>query len=143
VLNRWLIFGLVVTFTILHLLYAWAGGLYLYKQSGGVNTEGKWERFGGAPYAWTIPIQLPGTLILEAGSGGLGDGGLGPPGLFTLLAGSVATSYAMASVLLALLRRKGLVLGRFGWKAALIVLGLIWIPVPEQFALVYQYTVRY
>ena len=123
-----------------------AGGLYLYEQTGGITQHGKWTRFGGAAYAWTIPIQLPGCAILIADENARGrhsQTGWGGLGVLVLLLGSVATSYAMASSGVALVWRENSAWGRYRWKLILTFLGLIWIPVPEWLALVYQYTVIY
>src|SRR5215831_4557114 len=39
-------------------------GLFLYRLAGGIHLlESGWTRYGGAPFAWTIPLQLPGTLL--------------------------------------------------------------------------------
>jgi hypothetical protein len=144
-LKIFLIVSLTVIIAFLHFLYAWAGGLYLYKQSGGITQHGKWTRFGGAPYAWTIPIYLPGCAILIADENANGRhsqrwGGLG---VLVLLLGSFITSYAIASSGVALVWRENSPWGRCRWRLIIIFLGLIWIPVPEWLAWVYQYTVIY
>jgi hypothetical protein len=143
-LHKILILLLTLSLTFLHLVYAFKGGYYLYGLSGGITQHGKWTQFGGSPYAWTIPIQLPGSAVMAIGL----NIGHSPPlfgalGLLLELSGSVATSYAMASVLAAFMMGKRPNLGRYGWKVTVIVLGLIWIPVPENFASIYMFTVAY
>jgi len=69
------------------------------------------------------------------------DHDLGFLGMLAVLAGEAISSYALASVLMALVARRASIFGRYKWKAVLIVLGLIWIPVPETVAFVYQITV--
>jgi hypothetical protein len=59
-----------------------------------------------------------------------------------LIVASLATAYALASILGGLIQGKGFCWGRFGWKGLVIALGMIWIPVPEQRALVYYFTVK-
>jgi len=139
---------LAVILILPHVIYSWAGGLYLYKQSGGIRTAGTWTEYGGASYAWAIPIELPGSLVMAYGDKVYGprnqkDGGLGCVGMLLVLAGSAVTSFALASVLVTLIAQKKFIFGRYNWKAIIIILGLIWIPVPEKIAWVYQYTVIY
>ncbi len=134
---------LAVIVTFLHFYYAWAGWLFLYEKSGGVTQEGKWTKYGSAPYAWTIPLHLPGTLILREEEKPPKAPGTPPPGfgMLIVLLGSFVTALAIILTAEAWMRRKALVFGRYGWRAAVIFLGLIWIPTPEQLALIYQFTV--
>jgi hypothetical protein len=139
---------LAVILTLPHILYSFAGGLFLYQQSDGIHTQGKWTEYGGARYAWAIPLELPGSLLLADGDKiyrprNQNDGGQRVLGMLLVLAGSAVTSLALASVLVGIFARKDFSFGRYKWKAVIIILGLIWIPVPEKVAWVYQYTVIY
>ena len=129
----------------MHLIfYSWAISLGLYRLAGGIHfSDGGWTRFGGAPFAWTIPLQLPGTLLLGFQQPGANTHVAGMAGIMLLIVASLATAYSFASILGGWVRGKGFCLGRFGWKGIMIALGMIWIPVPEQWALVYYYTVKY
>ena len=85
---------LVVLLTFLHLYYAWAVGFYLYQQNGGVTTHGKWTGYGGAPYAWTNPVDLPGTLVMleeerASGLSGADRAGSGVLGIFLVVGANV------------------------------------------------------
>ena len=144
---HFLTFALAVILIVLHYFYACFVGYYLYQQSGGIHTDGKWTHYGGAPYAWTIPIQLPGGFIMayedKVSNPHTHDRNGASLGFCLVLAGSVVTAYALASVLVTSMTRHAPIFGRYKWKAAVIVLGLIWIPVPETMAWVYQITVIY
>jgi hypothetical protein len=119
-------------------------GLVLYRLAGGIHySDGGWTRFGGAPFAWTIPLQLPGTLVLAFQQPGANIHIAGIAGVTLLIVASLATAYSFASILGGWIRGKGFCWGRFGWKGLMIALGIVWIPVPEQWALVYYYTVKY
>jgi hypothetical protein len=128
----------------LHLFfYSRLIGLVLYRLAGGIHLlESGWTRYGGAPFAWTIPLELPGTFLL-ASSPPLTPNIAGMAGVILVIVASLATAYSFASILGGLIRGKGFCWRRFGWKGLVIALGMIWIPVPEQWALVYYYTVKY
>jgi hypothetical protein len=128
-----LTFILTVVLIPLHYLYACEVGFWLYRLSEGINTSGTWTRFGGAPHAWTIPMQLPGGLIAAYLSQRIG--------VFIMLASEIIPSYFIASVLVAIMARSASVFGSYWWKAIMISLGLIWIPVPETVSWIYQVTV--
>src|SRR5207253_3055338 len=69
--------------------------LYLYRLAGGIAHDGGWTRYGGAPFAWTIPLQLPGTFLLSFENL--------DPSAYTIanvlvLAASVAVGYSAASL---------------------------------------------
>src|SRR5262249_36570779 len=60
--------GTVLTalFTVGHLLYSWWCSLRLYQLSGGIHQlPSGWTQFGGAHYAWAIPLELPGAVVLR------------------------------------------------------------------------------
>src|SRR5262249_17396504 len=46
-------------------VYSVPVSLYLYQIAGGITQVGRWTQYGGAPFAWTIPLQLPGILLLS------------------------------------------------------------------------------
>ena len=49
-----------------HWLYSWWFSLRLYQWSGGIHKlPSGWTEFGGAHYAWAIPLELPGALMLR------------------------------------------------------------------------------
>jgi hypothetical protein len=128
--------------TCVHYLYACYAGLYLLEKVGGVRKlPSGWTSYGGVDYAWTTPIHLPATITLTIVRGFCKEnhfcGGLGPLGAMLLLAGSFLTSYFIASFVIQLIRGERIDLGRYGWKAAVVVMGLSWVPVPLPWTLVY------
>lgn len=131
-----------------HLVYSWWCSLRLYEWSGGIQkVPSGWIQFGGASYAWVIPLQLPGAVTLRlcqlqmhSDCNGVFLAQLS--GILLLLA-SVITAYLISSVLLAMATRHQICWGRFYWRAIIIVLGLAWVPIREDFAPVWQYTVKF
>jgi len=108
-----------------------------------VKQSNGWTRYGGSPYAWTIPLELPGTLLMRIGQTFHSVSILGIFGMITVLSASVITAYAVASCLFAAFSGKRLIWGPYHWRLVVIFLGLIWIPIREDWAEVYQYTVLY
>jgi len=128
-----------IIFAILHFLYEWWLGLRLFAFAGGVtNLPNGWTEYGTSNDALTIPISLPGTVLLDAG-----NKDLGPLAWLLIFAGSIVTAYAMVSACRKLLQARHFVLGHYKWEMAFLILGLIWIPVPENLAFVYCYTVAF
>ena len=121
-------------------VYSLYVSLYLYQLAGGITHIGGWTQYGGAPFAWTIPLQLPGTLLLSRERL--------DPSVYTIanvlvLAASITVGYCAASLAASFIwkeRRPPLYLD---WRVLTIILGIIWIPVPEALAFVYYHTVKY
>jgi hypothetical protein len=138
--------ALTVALAIAHFFYSWWFSMRFYELSGGIHKlPSGWTEFGGASYAWSIPLELPGAVMLRvcqlhtvsACNGTL----VGELSMLLLLLASVVTAYFVASVLVALVTRRQISWGRWYWRAVVIILGLAWIPVREDFAPVFQYTV--
>jgi hypothetical protein len=133
--------------TFAHLLYAWWMSLVLYQCAGGIRKlPNGWTGFGGASYAWTIPLQIPGALLARLGEhifGPQNPGIFGPLSLLAIFAASMVTAYAITSLIVAAFRGDRPICGRHYWRVVVILLGMLWIPVREDWAEVYQYTVVY
>jgi hypothetical protein len=139
---------LTALFTVGHVFYSWWFSLVLYQYAGGIHKlPSGWTQFGGASYAWAIPLELPGSILLrlcELGSSSDCAGTFVAQGsLLLLLVASVATAYSLAAILGALISRRPIPWGFWYWRAIILILGLAWIPVREDFAPVFQYTVAY
>jgi hypothetical protein len=123
-----------------HLFYYWAGGLYLYWIAGGITQNGRWTRYGGAQFAWTIPLELPGTILLSSHKlSSLGDS----VAKALILAASLVTGYSAASLAVSFILKRERPRPYRDWRIWALVLAIVWIPVPETLALVYYYTVKY
>ena len=131
-----------------HLLNSWWMSLRLYELSGGIRKlPSGWTEFGGARFAWAIPLELPGNAILrfcQLYSSSDCNGTMAAKiGLSLTLLPSLIIAYLIAVILLSLVTKHPISLVRYYWRAILIALGLLWIPVREDFAPVFQYTVVY
>ncbi len=131
-----------------HFLCSWWFSLRLYQWSGGIHKlPSGWTEFGGAHYAWAIPLELPGALMLRLcqlrTASDCNGTFLAQSSIVLLLLASVVTAFLLPSTLVALLTRQHVSWGRWYWRAIVIALGLAWIPVREDFAPVFQYTVMY
>ena len=123
-----------------HLFYSWAVSLYLYRLAGGIAHSGGWTQYGGAPFAWTIPLQLPGTLLLSCEEPVLSTDLIAKA---LVLAASIGVGYSAASLVASIVLKERRAPPYLDWRVLTIILGLIWIPVPETLAFVYYYTVKY
>lgn len=138
-LMRALVIPSTIILAMLHVLYEWWVSLRLFALAGGLtDLPNGWTEYGTSNYAWTIPISLPGTVLLD-----IGNQDLGPLAMLLIFAASIVTAYAMVSACRKLLQARDFALGRYKWEIAILILGLIWIPVPEHLAFVYYYTVAF
>jgi hypothetical protein len=110
----------------------------LFGLAGGIETEGRWTRYGGIEYAWTNLAWLPGGLLLPS------DGPRAAVGALLILVGSGGAGYSAASLLARLVSGARPRLGRRGWRLWVpLVLWLGWVPVPVAATLTYWHTVAY
>lgn len=137
---------LVIGIAIVHYFYACYVGYYLFEKVGGVQTRpGGWTRYGGVDFAWTIPIHLPGTIAMAIAI----KYHQGPGDVFAVLAfclflaGSLLTSYVIASFAMSLMNRERINFGRYGWKVAVVVMGMSWVLVPVTWSFIYNVTVLF
>src|SRR5262249_23586139 len=86
----------------------------LFGLAGGIETDGRWTRYGGIEYAWTSAAWLPGGLLLPAG------GPLAAVGALLMVAGSGVAGYSAASVLGRVVSGAQRRLGRRAWR--------LWVP---------------
>jgi hypothetical protein len=131
-----------------HFFYSWWCSLRFYEWSGGIHKlPSGWTEFGGAHYAWAIPLELPGAIMLRIcqlhTASDCNGTFLGQTSMVLLLLASVITAFFVSSILVALISHQQISWGRWYWRAAIIALGLAWVPVREDFAPVFQYTVVY
>ena len=59
------------------------------------------------------------------------------------LAGSLLTSYVIASFAMSLMNRERINFGRYGWKVAVVVMGMSWVLVPVTWSFIYNVTVLF
>src|SRR5258708_5951302 len=101
-----------------HLIYSWWCSIHFYEWSGGIHklTNG-WTQFGGASYAWAIPLELPGAVTLGLcqlhTQSDCNGAFLGQLSMVLLLLAFVVTAYFISSVLVTVVARQQLSLGRF------------------------------
>jgi hypothetical protein len=131
-----MIWALALILAIGHFLYACQVGLLLYKLTGGIiESPGGWTGYGGAKYAWTIPLYIPAVALCQTR--------LAPLGGILILLVPVLTAYAASALAFDAVTLRKVSFGPARWRLVTLVLGLLWIPVPETLSYVYTYTVLY
>jgi hypothetical protein len=139
---------LTALFTVGHVFYSWWLSLVFYQYAGGIHElPSGWTQFGGASYAWAIPLELPGSILLRLcqlhTASHCAGTFVAQIGVVLILIASLATAYSLAAIVGALISRSPIPWGFWYWRAIILILGLAWIPVREDFASVFQYTVVY
>ncbi len=138
----------MVPLAVAYFIYSFELSMYLYQRTGGITSQANgWSHFGGAPYAWTIPLELPGTILLRmtqhAHGNHVQNGATFFGAILAFFMPPLLTAYCISRMLVDSIWRRRFCWGRWYWRAVVIVLGLSWIPVGEEWAFVYQYTVVY
>jgi len=139
---------LTLLLAVVHFLYNWQLGGYLFELRGGVQKmPNGWTSFGGIDRAWTSPIYLPGCTVLQ-----IGDRLHGPRsapqaygwiGIELILAGSVIAGWVAASLIVTAFRREKPILGKYLWRLWLFLFAWGWVLVPVECSWVYRWTVIY
>jgi hypothetical protein len=133
---------LTIVFFMGHLWYTHDVAYWLWELSGGIRKDGLLTVYGASPWAWTVPIHVPGGVMLYLGER-LPCLMLNWLAMFLILGGSLAAGISLASTVIAVFRRDRPILGRFWWRLWMAVASWAWIPVPARMAWIYLWTVLY
>ncbi len=127
---------------MLHIFYDLGIGYLLFDLVGGVSTNSAgWTKFGGISWAFETPIYIPGSYLWAQSN-------IGPcmwePSiikLFLPIFASLLFAITSAQFIQKLINKELNVLGRFYWRMIVMFLGLIFVPVPIEMSMVYEFTV--
>jgi hypothetical protein len=123
---------------LFHILVGVWLSFVLFGLAGGIETEGRWTRYGGIDYAWANLAWLPGGLLLPAGDG------FDAIGLLLMICRSGVAGFSAAECFTRILAG---VSPRFGPRGSRLwvplALWFTWVPVPVAATLTYWYTVAY
>ncbi len=130
--------ALTLPLAIAHVAFSTWLSLVLFGWAGGIETEGRWTRYGGIESAYTSLAWLPGGLLVATG------GPLAGIGTLLTFAGSGVAGYTLASAASRLVFGPRPRVGRWGWRAwGPVALWLVWLPVPVKGTVTYWHTVAY
>jgi hypothetical protein len=128
---------------IVHFIYQCCAGEYLFELAGGIKryTDGRWTEYGGIDWAWETPLYTPSCywMAKNAIPGCVWTGG--PWDLLSFLGVTVLIAIATAQVIQKVVNSESNIFGNYYWRLIVILLGWVFVPVPVEMALAYQFTV--
>lgn len=129
---------------VLHIIWEFGIGYWLFGLAGGIRpspTPGGWTELGGIDWAWGTILYIPGCDILTRTNigGCIWDGGeWGPP---LLIIASIVSAIVLAQVIQAFANEDHRKFGRGYWRAFILFVGWVFVPLPVEWVSAYQITV--
>ncbi len=118
-----------------HYLFRIAGGITFHPEEPVFTTH-----FGGINWAFETPLYVPGSYLMSQSNVGpcMWEGTKFH--LFLFLA-TTLTALATAQVIQKIANKEQNKFGKFYWRFAIILAGWVFIPVPVEMTMAYQFTV--
>ncbi len=125
-----------------HIVYDLGIGYWLFKLAGGVrvNPDG-WTALGGIDWAFETPLYVPGSYIMAKSNIGpcMWEGGTWA--LPLIVCASLVVAVVTGQLLQKIVNREKNKFGKMYWRLIVILLGWLFIPVPVEMTLTYEFTV--
>lgn len=117
-----------------HLLFGLAGGIREYP-------NGRWTELGGIDWAFETPLYVPGSYIMAKSNIGpcMWDGGQW--GLLLIIAATILTAIVTGQLIQKIINKDRNKFGKYYWQLIFVLLGWIFIPVPVDMTMAYEFTV--
>jgi len=126
-----------------HLAYELFVGHLLFKLAGGIREypDGRWTELGGISWAFETPLYVPGSYLMAKSNIGpcMWDGG--PWDLFLILAATTITAIFTGQLIFKTVNKDSDKFGKYYWRLFIVLLGWVFIPVPVEMTLTYEFTV--
>jgi hypothetical protein len=126
-----------------HLFYELGIGHWLFGIAGGIREypSGKWSELGGIDWAFETPLYMPGSYLLAKSNIGpcIWEGGYW--GLLLLIVATTLTAILTGQLIQKAINRERNIVGKYYWRLIVVLLGWIFIPVPIELTLNYEFTV--
>ena len=126
-----------------HIFYDLGIGHFLFKLAGGIRDypDGRWTELGGIDWAFETPLYVPGSYLMAKSNIGpcMWEGG--GWGLLLILCASVITAIATGQLIQKIINKEKNRFGKMYWRLIVVVLGWLFVPVPVEMTMTYEFTV--
>ncbi len=136
-------FVLIPILFVGHIFYDLGLGHWLFRLAGGIREypNGRWTELGGINWAFETPFYVPGSYLMAKSNIGpcMWDGGAW--GLILILFASVIIAFATGQLIRKIINKEENKFGEMYWRLVIVILGWIFIPVPVEMTMTYEFTV--
>jgi hypothetical protein len=126
-----------------HLFYELIVGHFLFKLAGGIREypNGRWTELGGINWAFETPLYTPGSFLMAKSNIGpcMWDGS--PWGLLLIVIATTLTAIFTGQLIQKIINKDNDKFGRYYWRLVIVLLGWVFIPVPVEMTMTYEFTV--
>ena len=126
-----------------HIFYDLGLGHWLFGLAGGIkeSPNGSWTELGGIDWAFETPLYVPGSYLMAKSNIGpcMWDGG--SLGLLFILAATTITAIVTGQLIQKTINKDENKFGKYCWRVILVLLGWVFIPVPVEMTMAYEFTV--
>ena len=126
-----------------HIFYDYGVGYWLFGLAGGIRhyPNGRWTELGGIDWAFETPLYVPGSYLMAkhniapcTWTGGQWD-------LLLIIFATTITAIATGQLIQKIINKDKDKFGKFYWRLIIIILGWVFIPVPVNMTMAYEWTV--
>lgn len=126
-----------------HLAYELFVGNFLFRLAGGIREypDGRWTELGGISWAFETPLYAPGSYLMAKSNIGhcMWDGA--PWGLLLILIATTLIAIFTGQLIYKAVNKDNDKFGKYYWRLLIVLLGWVFIPVPVEMTLIYEFTV--
>jgi hypothetical protein len=126
-----------------HIFYDLGVGHWLFRLAGGIREypNGRWTELGGIDWAFETPLYVPGSYLMAKHNIGpcMWDGGQWD--LLLIIASTTLTAIATGQLIQKIINKDNNKFGKYYWRLIVVIFGWVFIPVPVEMTMAYEFTV--
>ncbi len=126
-----------------HIFYDLGTGHWLFGLAGGIREypNGRWTELGGIDWAFETPLYVSGSYLMAKSNIGpcMWEGGQW--GLLLIIAATTLTAIVTGQLIQKAINKDSNKFGKYFWRLIVVLLGWVFIPVPVEMTMTYEFTV--
>lgn len=126
-----------------HIFYELVVGHWLFRLAGGIREypDGRWTELGGINWAFETPLYVPGSYLMAKSNIGPCMWNGGTWDLLLLITATTLTAIVTGQLIQKIINKESDKYGRYYWRLVVVLLGWVFIPVPVEMTMAYEFTV--
>lgn len=126
-----------------HIFYELGVGYWLFGIAGGIREypNGRWTELGGIDWAFETPFYVPGSYLMAKSNIGPCMWNGEPWSLLLLIAATTLTAIVTGQLIQKVINKDINKFGKYYWRLIAVLLGWVFIPVPVEMTMAYEFTV--